>query len=71
MSLTPEVAAALDSERVKLGAAEAPASASASDRVAIRRAISLAFVAAFRQMAFVAAGLALVGALAAAVMIHR
>jgi MFS family permease len=69
MNIAPNVAAALDAERVKLAAAEPPANARASDRVAIQRAISLAFVTGFRQMALVAAGLALASALAAAAMI--
>ncbi len=69
MNVGPDVTAALDAERVKLAAAEAPPSARASDRLAIRRAISLAFVAGFRQMALVAAGLALASALTAAAMI--
>jgi len=69
MSVGPDVMAALDGERVKLAAAEAPPSARASDRVAIRRAISFAFVAGFRRMALVSAGLALASALTAAAMI--
>jgi hypothetical protein len=66
MTVGGDVAAAVDAERVKLAAAEAPPTARASDRAAIQRAISLAFVTAFRQMALLAAGLALLGALAAA-----
>src|SRR5439155_608765 len=68
LSLTPALVAALDAERIKLGGAEAPREARASDRVAIQRVIAEAFVAAFRRMALVAAGLALASALTATVM---
>jgi MFS family permease len=68
-SVAPEVVVALDAERVKLAAAEAPASVTASDRIAVRQAVSDAFVTAFRYMALVCAGLALASALAAATMI--
>jgi len=68
MSLSPALVAALDAERVKLGGAEAPREARAADRVAIQRVIAEAFVAAFRWMALVAAGLALASALTATVM---
>jgi EmrB/QacA subfamily drug resistance transporter len=71
MDITPDVAAALDAERVKLAAAEVPPSARASDRTAIRRAISIAFVTGFRHMAMVAAGLALASALTALAMIAQ
>src|SRR3989442_14906362 len=68
MSLSPAMVAALDAERIKLGGAEAPREARASDRGAIQRAIAEAFVAAFRRMTLVAAGLALASALTATVM---
>jgi EmrB/QacA subfamily drug resistance transporter len=69
MGVGTEVTAALDAERVKLAAAEAPPNARGSDGVAIRQAIALAFLAGFRRMALVAAGLALASALTAATMI--
>jgi len=69
LSLAPALVAALDAERIKLGGAEAPREARAADRVAIQRVIAEAFVAAFRRMALVAAGLALASALTATVMI--
>jgi hypothetical protein len=68
LSLAPALVAALDAERIKLGGAEAPREARAADRVAIQRVIAEAFVAAFRWMALVAAGLALASALTATVM---
>jgi len=64
-----EVAAALDVERVKLAAADAPTGVSPSVRTAVRRAVSAAFVGAFRSMMLVAAGLALASAVTAAAMI--
>src|SRR5206468_8058476 len=69
LSLAPALVAALDAERIKLGGAEAPREARAADRVAIQGVIPEAFVAAFRWMALVAAGLALASALTATVMI--
>jgi EmrB/QacA subfamily drug resistance transporter len=65
MRLGTDIVAALDAERTKLAAAEVPAGVRASDRPAIQRAISLAFVTAFRQMALVAAALAVLSALTA------
>jgi hypothetical protein len=56
MSLPPELVAALDAERVKLAAAEAPPNLGASDRIAIRQAVSIAFVTGFRYMAGFARG---------------
>ena len=69
MTVAPDVAAALDGERVKLAAAEAPPGVGPSDGTTIQRAISLAFVTGFRQMVLVAAGLALASGLIAAAMI--
>ncbi len=63
-----DVVSALGTERVKLAAAEAPPGVT-TDRLAVRRATALAFVAAFREMALVTAGLALAAALTAAAMI--
>jgi len=71
MNVGRDVTAALETERVKLAAAEPPANAPASDRAGIRRAVAVAFVAAFRRMALVAAALALLGALTAATVTGR
>ncbi len=69
LRLAPEVLSVLDAERTKLGAAEAPPSIRAADRIAVQHAIAAAFVAGFRCMAMVAAGLALASALTALAMI--
>jgi MFS family permease len=69
LSLPPDVVVALEAERVKLGAAEAPPGARPADRLAIGEAVRAAFVAGFRRMALVSAALALGAALAAARMI--
>jgi EmrB/QacA subfamily drug resistance transporter len=71
LDLRPATAAALDAERLKLGAARAPASATASERVAIDDAVPRAFVAGFRATAWSAAGLALASAAVAALMIPK
>ena len=71
VGIAPNVAAALDAERVKLAAAEAPSGVRASDRIAIQKAVASAFVVGFRYMALVAGGLAFAGALTAAVMVSR
>ena len=69
MHLPPKVAAALDAERPKLGAALPPAGASRSEQRAIRDAVAGSFVAGFRALALVAAGLALASAATAALTI--
>ena len=71
MNVAPDMVVALDAERVKLAAAVPPPGTDASDQVAIRRAVAVAFVAGFRQMALLAAGLAIASALIAATMIGQ
>src|SRR5262249_33248421 len=56
--LPPAVAAGFTAQRVKLAGAEAPAGASAADRIAVREAVGAAFVAAFRRVMVLAAALA-------------
>lgn len=70
MSLRRDVSLAFESERAKLGGAQAPRLASPVERAALQEAVSEAFVTGFRWMSLVAAGLALSGALAAAVLIE-
>jgi len=65
----PPIAAALRAERLKLGAAEAPADATPAERAIIRRAVAESFVAGFRATAWVAAGLAVASAVTAALLI--
>ncbi|HEX8690798.1 MAG TPA: MFS transporter [Longimicrobium sp.] len=57
-----EVRRALDAERIRLAAAEAPASAPPAVRAAANRAVDEAFVDAFRVVMLAAAGLAALGA---------
>jgi hypothetical protein len=65
----PPIAATLQAERLKLGAAGAPADATPAERANIRRAVAESFVAGFRATAWVAAGLAVVSAMTAALLI--
>jgi len=71
LNLAPEVAAALDAERVKLGGAEVPANARPSDRTIVDEIRAAAFVRGFRWVALLAAALALASSAAAALMIDR
>jgi len=71
LNLAPEVAAALDAERVKLGGAEVPANVRPSDRTIVDEIFAAAFVSGFRWVALLAAALALASSAAAAVMIDR
>ena len=71
MKLRPELVSALDAERIKLGAAQAPPGATPSEQAAIRHAVAWSFVAGFRATAWVAAGLATASAVAAAAMIRE
>ena len=69
MHLPPTMVAAMDQERAKLGAAEAPPDADASTRRDIAQAVAESFVAGFRWVALVAAALALASAVTTAVTI--
>jgi EmrB/QacA subfamily drug resistance transporter len=71
LNLPPEVAAALDRERVKLGGAQVPANVRPSDRTMVDEILAAAFVCGFRWVALLAAALALASSAAAAVMIDR
>jgi hypothetical protein len=59
------------SERMKLGAAKPPRASSEIERGAVAHAIAAAVVAAFRVIALVAAGLALLASASAAWLIRR
>lgn len=61
----PAVRRQLDQQRTKLAAIEVPAGVSAAQRAALTRAVDQSFVAGFRIVALVAAGLTLLSALAA------
>jgi len=71
LNLAPQVAAALDRERLKLGGAEVPANVRSSDRAIVDEILAAAFVCGFRSVALLAAALALASSAAAAVMIDR
>jgi EmrB/QacA subfamily drug resistance transporter len=60
----------LEAEKVDLGGAEAPEGLDSETAAAVERAVDEAFVAGFRVAMFVAAGLALASAVAAAMMIE-
>jgi hypothetical protein len=68
MELSPEVREAVDAQKVKLGAAEAPEGVDAATATRIEEAMEESFVAAFRLIMFVAVGLALASALVAVVI---
>src|SRR5215210_5456801 len=70
LDLTPEQYAALESEKVDLGGAEVPEDVDAGTAASIERAVHEAFVGAFRLAMYIAAGLAVASALAAAVLIE-
>jgi MFS family permease len=70
LELTPEVGAMLDEQRVKLAGAQIPARVDGETRARLERAIAEAYVAGFRQIALICAGLALASALIAGLMIE-
>ena len=59
----------IEKERVKLGAAQAPAAADPETRLTVRRAVSESFVEGFRRVMLIAASLALLSALVAWLLI--
>ena len=69
LGLRAELVAQVQAQRTMLASAEAPSSASASERLAIDQAIAEAFVSGFRFVALAAAALALVSAVTAALTI--
>lgn len=70
VDLTPEQRAALESEKVDLGAAEVPDGVDGGTAASIERAVDESFIGAFRLSMYIAAGLAVASALAAAVLIE-
>lgn len=65
VEVTPDVKQSLDIQRGKLAGAEVPNHASAEMQVALKRAIAVSFVSAFRQVMLIAAALALLSAISA------
>ena len=70
LDLAAEQRATLESEKVDLAGAEVPDGVSGETATAVERAIDEAFVEGFRLAMFIAAGLAVASALAAAVLIE-
>ncbi len=70
LDLSPTVSQAIDAERSKLAGAAIPAEVNPTTSAALKRAIDESFVAGFRQLMLVAAGLALASALSAAFLIE-
>jgi EmrB/QacA subfamily drug resistance transporter len=70
MDLPPEVRQQLESEKLELGAAEAPAELDPASRADVERAIDEAFVSGFRVVMLVAAAAAAASALGAMLLIE-
>ncbi|HEY0376661.1 MAG TPA: MFS transporter [Pyrinomonadaceae bacterium] len=70
LPLAPEARRQLDEQRTKLAAAEVPAGAAAATKAALERALDESFVSGFRVVMFIGAGLALLSALSAWLMIE-
>jgi hypothetical protein len=69
MELSPEVREAVEAEKVELGAAQAPEGVRTETAARIEEAVAESFVAGFRLIMVVSAGLALASALVAALMV--
>ena len=70
LDLSPQAQKQLEAEKVNLGGAEVPSGVSDETGVEIQRAIHESFLAGFRLAMFIAAGLAVASALAAAIIIE-
>ena len=70
LNLTPETRQVVSAQRNRLAAAEVPAEITGETRAAVQLAIAESFVAGFRVVVLVAAGLAVAGATSAALMIQ-
>ena len=69
LDIPPEVRRSIDNQRVRLAGAEVPPGMDDPTRVALRQAINESFVVGFRVVMMTAAGLALVSAICALIMI--
>jgi hypothetical protein len=69
ISLTPYAIEYLDTQRIKLAAAEIPPGLSAQSSLALKRAIAESFVDAFRVIMFISTGLAMAAVLTALIFI--
>src|SRR5215203_1947261 len=70
LNLSPEARGQLEAEKVDLAGAEVPEGLSGQDAAAVERAVDESFLAGFRLSMYVAAGLALASAVAAAILIE-
>jgi hypothetical protein len=70
-SLSPQIVAAVQSQRAKLAAIDIPSSASPEARASIQDAVAASFVTGFRRVMLIAALLALASAASAWLMIGR
>lgn len=70
LDLPPAAVREIDAQRTRLAAAEPPASLNDAERAEVRRALDESFVAGFRAAVFVAAALALAGALSAWLLVE-
>jgi hypothetical protein len=70
LRVTPEVRRALDTQRLKLAGAVVPTNLDPIVRTALRKAINESFVAGFRAVMMISAGLALLSALVAWLLIN-
>ena len=69
--LPADIALAVESQRARMGAIEAPANASSEARASIRDAVAAAFVSGFREVMLIAAVLAIASAVSAWLIIGR
>ena len=69
LEVSESVRAALDGERVKLAGAQVPPAFSGALKAQLERAIAESFISSFRLVMLIGAGLAVAGALTAALMI--
>jgi len=70
LNLTPETRQVLSAQHNRLAAAEVPSEITGERRAAVQQAIAESFVAGFRVVVLVAAGLAVAGSTSAALMIE-
>ncbi len=70
LDLSPQAQEQLEAEKVNLGGAEVPSGVSQETGVKIEHAIHESFLAGFRLAMFIAAGLAVASAVAAAVIME-
>ena len=70
LDVSAEARSSLDAQRVRLAAAEIPGSLDSQTQSKLKRAVAESFVHGFRVLMLIAAALALLGALAALVLIE-